>query len=71
MYRIVTALPSNVASCARAAIKYIEVKIYSTVILPVSLHGYGTWSVTLWEEHKLRASESMVLRELFRIERNA
>jgi len=71
MYHIVTAVPSKVVSCVRAAIKYIEVKIYSPVILPVSLHGYGTWSVTLRKEHKLRASDNMVLRELFRIERTA
>ena len=42
-----------------------DVKIYRTVILPVVLYGCETWSLTLWEERKLRAFENMVLRRIF------
>jgi hypothetical protein len=38
-------------------------KIHKTVILPVVLYGYETWSVTLREEHRLRVFEKRVLRE--------
>jgi hypothetical protein len=71
MYHIVTAWPSKLASCVRATIRYIEVKIYNTVIFRVGLHGCGTWSVTLREEHKLIVSENMVLVELFRVKKIA
>jgi hypothetical protein len=35
----------------------VNVKIYKTIILPIILYGYGTWSFTLREERTL-----MVLR---------
>jgi hypothetical protein len=35
------------------------------IILPVVLYGYGTWSVTLREEHRLRVFGNRVLRETF------
>jgi hypothetical protein len=28
--------------------------MYKTIILPVVLHGFETWSLTLREEHRLR-----------------
>jgi hypothetical protein len=34
--------------------KYVKVRIYKTVILPVVLYGCETWSLTVREEHKLR-----------------
>ena len=34
-----------------------SINIYRTVILPVVLCGYETWSRTLREEHKLRVFE--------------
>jgi hypothetical protein len=37
-------------------------KTYKTVILPLVLYGYETWSLTLREEHRLRALENRVLR---------
>jgi hypothetical protein len=37
-------------------------KIYKTVILPVVVYGYETWSLTLGEEHTLRVFENTVLR---------
>jgi hypothetical protein len=38
-----------------------KIGIYKTVILLVVLHGYGTWSLTLREEHRLRMFENRVL----------
>jgi len=43
----------------------VLVYIYRTIILPVALYGCETWSLTLWEERKLRVSENMVLRRIF------
>jgi hypothetical protein len=43
----------------------INIKIYKTIILPVVLYGYETWSLTLWEEHRLRVFEKRVLRRIF------
>ena len=36
-----------------------------TIILPVVLFGRETWSLTLWEERKLRLFEKIVLRRIF------
>jgi hypothetical protein len=46
-------------------IKELNIKIYKTVILPVVLYGYRTWSVTLRDEHRLRVFENRVLRRIF------
>jgi hypothetical protein len=43
-------------------IKYLKIKIYETVILPVVLYGCKTWSLTSREEHRLRVFENRVLR---------
>jgi hypothetical protein len=32
---------------------------------PVVLYGCETWTLTLWEEHRLRVSENRVLRRMF------
>jgi hypothetical protein len=45
--------------------KYLKIKIYRTVILPVVLYGCETWSHTLREEHRLRVFENRVLRKIF------
>jgi hypothetical protein len=45
--------------------KKLKMKIYKTVILPVVLYGYESWSLTLREEHRLRVSENRVLRRIF------
>jgi hypothetical protein len=42
-----------------------ELKIYKTIILPVVLYGCESWSLTLWEEHRLRVFENRVLRRIF------
>jgi hypothetical protein len=33
--------------------------------MPVVLYGCETWSLTLWEEHRLRVFENRVLRRIF------
>jgi hypothetical protein len=38
---------------------------YWTIILPLVLYGYETWSLILREEHKLRVFENSVLRRIF------
>ena len=45
--------------------KNLKIKIYRTIILPVVLYGYETWSLTLREERRLRVFESRVLRKVF------
>jgi hypothetical protein len=36
----------------------------------VVLYGYGTWSLTLREEHRLRVFENRVLRRIFGLKRD-
>jgi hypothetical protein len=43
----------------------VKVKIYKTIILPVVLYGYETWSFTLREEQRLSLFENRVLRRIF------
>jgi hypothetical protein len=43
----------NLLSCSLLS-KNLKIKIYRTAILPVVLHVYETWSLTLKEERKLR-----------------
>ena len=50
--------------------KNLWIKIYRTIILPVVLYGYETWSLTLMEEHRLRVYKSRVLRRVFGPERD-
>ena len=45
--------------------KNIKIKIYRTIILPVVLYAYETWSLTLWEELSLRVFDNRVLRRIF------
>ena len=45
--------------------KNLKVKIYRTVMLPVSLYGCETWSLTSREERRLRVFENSVLRSIF------
>jgi len=42
-----------------------KIKIYRTIILPVVLYGFVTWSLTLREERRLRVFEKRVLRRIF------
>jgi len=45
--------------------KNLKIKIYITIILPVVLYGFETWSLTLRDEPKLKMSENRVLRRIF------
>ena len=45
--------------------KNIKIKIYRTLILPVSFYGCETWSLTLREERRLKMFEKRVLRSIF------
>jgi hypothetical protein len=40
-------------------------RIYKTIILPLDLYGWETWSLTLREEHRLKVFENKVLRKMF------
>jgi hypothetical protein len=44
---------------------HAKIKIHRTIILPVVLYGYETWSLTLREERWLRVFENRVLRRIF------
>jgi hypothetical protein len=41
-----------------------KIRLYRTIILAV-YYGYGTWSLTLREKHRLRMFENRVLRRIF------
>jgi hypothetical protein len=43
----------------------VKVRIYKTIILPVVLYGFETWSLTVREDHKLRVFENRVLSGIF------
>ena len=45
--------------------KNLKIKIYRTIILPVVLYGFETWSLTLREVRRLRVFENRVLRRIF------
>jgi hypothetical protein len=45
--------------------KNVKIRLYKTIILPVVLYGYETWSLTLREEHRLGVFENRVLRRIF------
>jgi hypothetical protein len=47
------------------AIKIINIKIHRNRVLPVVLYGRGNWSLTLWEERRLRVFVNWVLRRIF------
>jgi hypothetical protein len=47
---------------SRLLSKNINIKIYETIIFPVVLCGYETWSLALREEHTLRVFENRALR---------
>jgi hypothetical protein len=45
--------------------KNVKIRIYKTMVLPVVLYGCKTWSLILWEEHRLRMFENRALRRKF------
>jgi hypothetical protein len=54
----------NVLS-SRLLSRNLKIKIYRTIILPVNLYGWETWSLTLREERRLRVFENRLLRRVF------
>jgi hypothetical protein len=48
----------------------VKVKIYKTIILPFVLYGYGTWSLTLREEYRLRMFKNRALRRIFGLKKD-
>ena len=48
----------------------MKMKLYRTPVLPAVYYGCETWSFTLREVHRLRASENRVLRKIFGPERD-
>jgi hypothetical protein len=50
---------------SRLLSKNLKIKVYRTIISPVVLYGYETWSLTLREECRLRVFENRVLRRIF------
>jgi hypothetical protein len=55
---------------SRLLLKNIKIRIYKTIILLVVLYGWGTWSLTLREEERLRVLENRVLRRIFGPKKN-
>ena len=43
----------------------LKMKLYKTIILPVVLYGWKTWSPSLREELRLRIFEDRILRRIF------
>jgi len=43
----------------------LKIKIHRTIIFPVVLYGYETWSLILKEERRLRVFENRVFRRIF------
>ena len=50
---------------SRLLSKNLKIKIYRTIILPVVLYGFETWSLTLREGCKLTVFDNRVLRREF------
>jgi hypothetical protein len=46
-------------------IRIHKTRIYTTIILPVVLNGWETWSIILREEHRLTVFQNRVLRRIF------
>jgi hypothetical protein len=57
-------IQSKIFFVFQSNIKNLKNKIYKTVILPVVLYECETWSLTLGEEHRLRAFENRALRRI-------
>ena len=56
--------------CSSLLYKNIKIKIYRTIILPVVLYGFETWSLTVREERRLRVFENRALRRIFEPKRD-
>jgi hypothetical protein len=45
--------------------KNLKIKIYRSIILPVSVYEFETWSLTLREKCRVRVFKNRVLRRTF------
>jgi len=45
--------------------KNMKIKIYKSIILPVTLYGCEKWLLTLREDRRLRVFENGVLKSIF------
>ena len=63
-YSVQTLLSSRLLS------RNLKMKIYKTIILSVVLYGCEAWSLTLYEECRLRVFENRILRRIFRSKRD-
>jgi hypothetical protein len=45
--------------------KNINIKIYNSVILPVTLYGCETWSITCWKKHRLKVFNNRMFRKIY------
>jgi hypothetical protein len=50
---------------SRLLSKNTKIRVYRSIILPLVLYGYETWSLTQREEQRLRVFENRVLRKTF------
>jgi hypothetical protein len=50
--------------------KNLKIKVCRTILLPVVLYGYETWSLLLRQECRLRAFENRVARRIFGLKRD-
>jgi hypothetical protein len=48
-----------------SAVKNLKIRIYKTIILPVVLYVYETWSLILREECRPKVFEKRVLKRIF------
>jgi hypothetical protein len=46
-------------------LRRVRVNVNRTIIFPVVLYGCETWSLTLWEESRLRVFENRVPQKIF------
>jgi hypothetical protein len=55
---------------SRLLSKNLKIRICKTIIFPVVLFEYGTWSLTLREEYRLKVFENRVLKRMSGTKRN-
>jgi hypothetical protein len=55
---------------SRLLFNTVKIKIYKSIILPVVLYGWKTWSLVLREDSSLRVFENRMLRRIFRPKRD-
>jgi hypothetical protein len=48
----------------------MKIRTYKTIILTVVLYGCETWTLILWEEHRLRVFDNSVLKRIFGLKRD-